>query len=270
VIKYDVYNISPNYVKLSEYRNDLNEDYIKKYNFLLEKIFSNIENVFFKNNLEYLNPQNTLNLDYLSILNLNECKIFKNNFDNLISDVNFSLNGKFIVINTKIVNSSINFNSRKENKYNCIKHFLNFKDEFYSLLNNTGLKVIIIGERKISDCYEYNLHTNEWGNYVMYDDHLNFLKNYQDETYTDSRESYNYELFLKTCFYLKNSLCNIHIGNGGGIHLYSQFDNMVQFGEFDRLLELIPKENIETNPIGNCLNKKDFFTTIKNKIYSTS
>jgi hypothetical protein len=45
---------------------------------------------------------------------------------------------------------------------------------------------------------------------------------------------------------------------------------MVQFGEFDRLLELIPKENIETNPIGNCLNKKDFFTTIKNKIYSTS
>jgi hypothetical protein len=70
-------------------------------------------------------------------------------------------------------------------------------------------------------------------------------------------------LWKKTCYYLTHSKLNIFIGNGGGIHLYSCFENTIQLGVTDRLLRWIPKENIETN-FFNTIDTKDFLIHIEN------
>ncbi len=256
-----IYHISPNQKSLTDYRDDLTLSYKEKYMNLLKSIFGTLDNVVFSDN----NKNNKI-LEFNKILPLSHCKIHKDNFSHLTNGKIFTHEKKFLVLNTKIVNSSILFNQNKSDEYNYIYLFNKFKNEFYSIINDSNLQVVIIGEREIPKCKEYDYHKDNFGNYNMYYDHINNLKNFIDESYEDSKDGYDYDLFVKTCYFLQNSVCNIFIGNGGGIHLYSQFENTIQFGLFDRLLELIPKENIETGVIGNIIDYKKFLDVLGNKI----
>ena len=96
----------------------------------------------------------------------------------------------------------------------------------------------------------------------MYNDFINNLNNIVDETYNDSKDGYYLDNWKKTCYYLTHSKLNIFIGNGGGIHLYSNFENTVQFGVTDRLLEWILPENMETK-LYSSIDCNDFINKIK-------
>ena len=268
----DTINVSPDYEALFKNRNDIDEYYLEKYHYLLDKIFSNVENV----NLIKSNKMiNGVFANFTSLLSYDTIKIYNNNFiefaKEYYSQNNIENKKKFIVLNTKIVNCSNLYweykssGNSKVDEMDCILNWNKFKIKLYEILNSYDIEVVLIGERSIPDCNEYNWHRDNSGNYVMYNDHISNLKNFRDETYIDSKDSYDFELFKKTCYYLDNSIMNIFIGNGGGVHLYSQFKNLYQFGEFDRLLEYLPSQNILTNP-QKTLNPNNFLEIIKNKL----
>jgi hypothetical protein len=176
--------------------------------------------------------------------------------DSLLRFSNFeTLNEKFVVINTKVVNSSLNYNSAFDNKdyarmkgFSCIDKWESVKSSLTKELNDRNIKVVVIGERKISDCVEYEFHKNVIGSIEIFDYLKSNILNLRDESYASSADSYRVDLFKKTCGFLQNSVANIHVGNGGGIHLYSQFRNCIQLGEPDRMLESVARENVMTRP----------------------
>jgi len=235
------------------------EHYLDIYKNLIKEIFNNENiNLFYDKNYEYK--------DWVTF----ECPIFnkenifikKNNYFNLykldnIKLDNIKLDKKYICINTKIVNSSFYFNNNKDFDYNFINKYLIIKEKLFNILNNSDYQIILLGEKNIPDCNEYNYHRDNFGNYIMYNDFITNLKNYKDETYNDSKDGYDLDNWKKTCYYLTHSQFNIFIGNGGGIHLYSCFNNCIQLGVTDRLLYWITKENIETN----------FFNTINYELF---
>jgi hypothetical protein len=265
--KTDIISINIDLCSLKSMRNDINNKYMEKYVKLVEEIFidfKNVEVIFEEMNYQnipynYNWIQKTLNNDWKNIF------IRKNNYFTKYDLNNIILPENYLCINTKIVNSSTEFNTTFDEKYNFIKKFNFLKTDLYKLLNNSNIKIILLGERNIPDCHEYNYHRDKFGNYILYNDFKNNLNNIIDETYDNSKDGYNLDNWKKTCYYLSNSKFNIYIGNGGGIHLYSHFNNCIQFGVSDRLLNYLPKENIETNYI-NIIDSEDFLINIKNNI----
>jgi hypothetical protein len=83
--------------------------------------------------------------------------------------------GKFIVINTKVITG------KDDNIKNIWDNLV--KDKLFSLLNEFNYNIVIIGEKKYNDCYEYKLH----GTFSIYKDIINGgLRNLIDLTTTDT------------------------------------------------------------------------------------
>lgn len=245
-------NMCINIKELKQNRNDVCGNYLNNYFLLVNEIFSSLKNVKITNNdinkhAEYSNiPYNKDWID--KILNKKwENVVIKNNNHFTKYNCNSNIANNYICINTKIVNSSEKFNKSKNPNYDFIKKYNLIKEKLFEVINNLNYKVVVLGERYIPDCNEYNFHKNNYGNYLMYDDLKKNICKLVDETYEDSKDGYEIFNWKKTCYYLTHSKFNIYIGNGGGIHLYSLFSNCVQLGVSDRLLSWIPKENIETN-----------------------
>ena len=99
----------------------------------------------------------------------------------------------------------------------------------------------------------------------MYDDFKKNLNNLINETYSDSKDGYDLGNWRKTCYYLTHSKLNIFIGNGGGLHLYSNFDNTIQLGVTDRLLRWINPNNIKPRFI-TTIDSNNFLKVIKNSL----
>jgi hypothetical protein len=242
-------------------RNDVNSNYSNKYKELIHEILK-IDNL----NINYGN-------DYPFVDWSNGHMPFDKDFIKLKSDNHFTkyflpeidISKPFICVNTKIVNSSIEFNSSKNPDYNFIDKYNNIKDDFFKILNDSNLNVVILGEKNIPDCNEYNFHRDNFGNFIMYDDFKKNIKNLIDETYEDSKDGYDLYNWKKTCYYLTHSKMNIFIGNGGGVHLYSNFKNTLQFGVKDRLLSWVNEDLIETGFM-SVNNNNEFLNTIKNKL----
>jgi hypothetical protein len=239
-------------------RNDIDEKYFEKYLILAKEIL-NIENVNITLNKKYQYVDWITN--FCEILETNKIYILKNNYFTKYN-ININIQKPYICINTKIVNSSKYFNNDKNPTYNFIEKYNIIKNELFYILNNSQYNIVLLGERNIPNCNEYNFHMNNFGNYIMYNDFINNLNNIIDETYNDTKDGYDLDNWKKTCYYLTHSKLNIYIGNGGGIHLYSNFENTVQFGVTDRLLEWILPENMETK-LYSTIDCNDFINKIK-------
>jgi len=252
-------NIDLDIESLKKNRNDIDEQYFSKYLILAKEIL-NIENI----NITLY--ENYKYVDWIThsceILDTNKIYIKKNNYFTQYKLYNINIIKPYICINTKIVNSSKYFNNDYNPKYNFIEKYHIIKNDLFNILNKLNYNIIILGEKKIPNCNEYNFHMNNFGNYIMYNDFINNLNNIFDETYNDSKDGYDLDNWKKTCYYLNNSNLNIYIGNGGGIHLYSNFQNTIQFGVTDRLLEWIKPENMETN-LYSTIDSEDFINKIK-------
>ena len=252
-------NIDIDLDQLSKNRNDIDENYLEKYLILLKEIL-NIKNVnlTLNKNYEYID----LFSNYYPILDINKIFIRKNNYFTKYQINNINISKSYICINTKIVNSSKYYIDTKDSNYNFIEKYKIIKEDLYKILNNNNYNIILLGEKNIPNCNEYNYHSDNFGNYIMYDDFINNLNNVIDETYNDSKDGYDLDNWKKTCYYLAHSKLNIFIGNGGGIHLYSNFENTIQLGVKDRLLEWIIPENLETN-LYSTIDCKNFINKIE-------
>lgn len=130
------------------------------------------------------------------------------------------------------------------------------KARLYALLNAYDIDVLLLGERTPSKCSEYDLHSV----YTMYPEHVANLQRIVDKTYEDSKDGL--ATFGETCAYLDNSVANLFIGNGGGMHLYGAFPNTIQLGELDRLLYDVPEERRDTHPVSTS-DVEMFLTTVE-------
>lgn len=158
----------------------------------------------------------------------------------------------YIVLNTKLVPTR-----REESEHPLpTELFHAVQDRLYHLLNAYDIDVVLLGERRPSDCAEYKLHDI----YTMYSDHLANLHRVIDKTYEDSKDGL--ATLGDTCAYLNHSAANLFIGNGGGLHLYCAFPNTVQLGEFDRLLCDVPPERMDTHPVSTS-DVELFLTTVE-------
>lgn len=258
-----IFNISIDMDKLREGRNDIDEFYLDKFKILIKEILKidNI-NVNFYENYNFIDWYTHGNCPYIKN---EEIKILKNNIFTQYKIENIDILKPYICINTKIVNSSIFFNNNKDEKYNFINKYHLCKNDLFKILNNSNYNIVLLGEKNIPCCKEYNFHRDNFGNYIMYNDFKNNLNNIIDETYDNSTDGFDLNNWKKTCYYLTHSKFNIFIGNGGGIHLYSCFQNCIQLGVTDRLLRWIPKDNIETN-FFDTIDTNDFLINIENYI----
>lgn len=142
-------------------------------------------------------------------------------YDNLLIN-NLNLDYEYITISTKIlgINNTL---------------YQKFKNELIHKLNNTNIKIIILGEREISDCVEYKIHET----YTIYNDLINNLKNYVDLTINDNSNNNDLIPLLDTFSIYNKSKLNIFIGNGGVSELISYFsNNILGFTYKDNLLNI--------------------------------
>lgn len=259
----DKYHYQIDLTSLKNSRNDIDGVYLNDYFNLFKEIFFDFSsNVL----LDTHGEQNSM-IDWVTkSCPFKNIKIKKNNYFTKYY-LNLDISKPYICINTKIVNSSKYFvPGHMDDNYNFISKYNSIKTELFKILNNKNYNIILLGERSIPNCNEYNFHSNHIGNYIMYDDFKNNLNNIIDATYDDSKDGFKIENWKKTCYYLTHSKFNIYIGNGGGIHLYTCFENTIQLGVPDRLIKWIEPENIETNYY-NTINCNMFLTKIKKKIF---
>ena len=195
LIKNNVFDkifVSIDYNKLKFYREYSTIKYYNNYLIFLNYINSYdkiiIENVY--------NPSYKL-MDVCSLSNnFNICVKFKI-YDKLIND-NFNFPFDYVTISTKIINISNEL-------------YKKYKELLFNKLNNIGYKVIILGEREITSCNEYNIHKV----YSIYNDLIGSLTNYIDNTICDSNDNNNLDNFIRSCTIFNKSKLNIYIGNGG-------------------------------------------------------
>jgi hypothetical protein len=257
-----IFYISIDIDKLREGRNDLGEIYLDKFKMLVNEILK-INNVYIHFNENY-NLTDWVTFGDSPYIKNEEIKILKDNIFTKYKIENIDISKPYICINTKIVNSSRFFNTNKNEEYNFINKYHLCKNDLFKILNNSNYNIVLLGEKNIPDCKDYNFHRDNFGNYIMYNDFKN-LNNIIDETYDNSADGYDLNNWKKTCYYLTHSKFNIFIGNGGGIHLYSCFQNCIQLGVTDRLLKWIPRDNIETN-FFDTIDTEDFLIHIENYI----
>jgi hypothetical protein len=221
--------------RVKEYRNDMSDVDFENYREIVQFIFKG-QSVIISPDDCYIDSSDN---NYVDNIVTKDLSIYYtiNSLDYLLASPPL-ISTRYIVINTKLVPTHFGDFSWVIPEYNTLK------SELYNILNRSKLPVVILGERNVSVCNEYSLHQI----YNMYSEHTENIENAIDESYDDSKDGYKLENFTKTCNYLTNSILNIFIGNGGGIHLYCSFRNTVQFGVFDRLLEHIPIKNIKTRP----------------------
>lgn len=194
---FDKIFVSIDFNTLNYYRNS-DEKYFNNYIIFL-KYINTINNIIIENyyNSEYIT------VDVNSLSKTYNIPIKFKIYEKLVCDYSYFL-FDYITISTKILNI----------EYNLYKKF---KEELFSKLNKINYKIIILGERKITDCKEYLIHTT----YTIYDDIIENLNNYEDLTISDNNDNNDLEPLLKTLNILNKSKLNIYMSNGGISELLS-------------------------------------------------
>jgi hypothetical protein len=177
---------------LNHYRNDSDNNYYQNYIIFLKHI--NIHS--------RIIIENSYNKTYQNIC-VNElsrvCHIpikFKL-YDKLIYK-NPIYEYDYVTISTKLLNIDNNLYEK-------------YKNILFNKLNNIGYKVILLGEKRITDCKEYQIHNT----YSIYDDLIKNLDNYIDNTIESNNNNNDLESFMTSATILNKSKLNIYMSNGG-------------------------------------------------------
>jgi len=185
-------------------------------------------------------------VELINKYNIPTNKILKLNY-NLIKKKN-SYNCKYITISVKTLNLQSIFYQRKKEIFECINN--------YALSNN--YKIIIMGEKKITNCKEYTIHKA----YNIYNDCMQYINCniIIDNTYKNSLLNNNLNEFLDNTSIFHYSKLNIYFGDSGISEiLHYCSENILGF----TLKQDLMKCNI--NNINNCINIITFLNILKNK-----
>jgi|19_taG_2_1085344.scaffolds.fasta_scaffold59883_1 hypothetical protein len=120
-----------------------------------------------------------------------------------------------VVLNTKCITVS---------DYGLKEKWDAIKTPLFHMLNDSGVKVIIIGEKEPSHCREYDIHKT----FSIYKDIVNGdLLDLEDLTQAETTSLYDQKIIDRNIAWLRHSLFNIHIGEGGGQVVYSHCNNLI-------------------------------------------
>jgi hypothetical protein len=241
------FNICMNKECFDQLRSNYKNNYLEKQlNFLLNLCkYNNLTNVKIKNNNNELHPIfiNTWNLDNIK-LNLS---------DNFIPYKEI-IYKNYIVINTKVSQQNFNNNELLELWNTELKYKL------FNFLNSTNLKIILTGEKNMSNCLEYDIHRY----FMIYDDIINNINSEKiiDLTSNNTEDLYEYDKIIKNLNILKQSLFNISIGYGGQAIIYSLLNNTIVFCKNDAFIFYLDLTNCNevydnywTHNVDNFINK---------------
>ena len=176
-------------------------------------------------------------------------------YDQLIIN-DYHLNFEYITISTKILGIPYSI-------------FERYKNILFNKLNNINCKIIILGEKEVTKCIEYDIHET----YSFYNDLINNLNNYIDMSIDNNTLNAELDPLLKTFKIYNKSKLNIFISNGGVSELMGYFtNNILGLTTKDNLLNIEnflneDKSNIKLfKDFDNFINYFDiFFNNIKKK-----
>jgi hypothetical protein len=117
------------------------------------------------------------------------------------SKKNVSVPEKFITITTKIMDFNGTITNFDENN----------KRTFYNILNRIKLPKVIIGEKHIESCDEYNILIP----YSIYNDLIENLNNYLDFTIDSSVNNNDINELCNTIYILNKSKLNLYLTSSG-------------------------------------------------------
>lgn len=139
------------------------------------------------------------------LLNKYNITLKYNILNHLITNENY-INEQYITITTKV------FNTINYDEYNLIK------DQLFSILNNSKYKIILLGEREITNSREYEMYCS----FSIYNDCIKNLNNKLDFTIDNTTSNNNIDLLKKSFNILNKSKLNIYF-NTAGISVISLF-----------------------------------------------
>jgi hypothetical protein len=225
--------VSIDYNQLKYYRTG-DYDYYNNYIIFLQYI-NNYDNIIIEN--EYNPNYKNISVDELSTLfNIPiKFKIYKK----LINNIHLKLETKYITISTKFI--GINYSL-----------YLNFKEILFNILNKIKYPIILLGERNISPCLEYEIHET----FSIYNDLILNLHNFIDYTIIDNTFNNELQSLLFTCDIFNKSELNIFISNGGVSELvaYTSY-NILGLTSNNNVLDI---RNYEENKFNNINIYNDF------------
>lgn len=234
---FDKINCSIDRATIDIFRGSYGESYYSD-SFESAKFIFNDERI----NLTHEQSANTMSLDDLiRDYGFN----YKYNFnEKLIEDFDLELPEKYITISTKILLAL------SKDVYESYKIYL------FNILNQSKYPIIIIGEREIKQCVEYDIHKP----YSIYNDLIHNLNNYIDFTISDSGLNSDLIPLKKTFFILNKSKMNIYMSCAGikTIQMYVS-NNIIGLTQHDLVSASKNRDNNE-----NIFLTTDFFEFIYN------
>ena len=149
------------------------------------------------------------------------------------------------------------------------------KDGFLKRLSKISkkYKVVIIGERKISDIPEHKeLIEQRERLYSIYDDIIGTLNKNRvvDLSFDNLKERDNDKMktFKQDCLYMKNAKYTIVLGNGGNACVALYVANVIGYYSLDNIVDPFPQwDDTIYNNIYYNTNLKDFFDNLDKKVY---
>ena len=184
------------------YRDTYSDDFIKGYTDIANYIMcdsrinvTTVDNITgqFPNDLEFKEFMSPASIEE----RFNISETYKNS--KIVDDsIETLLPQKYITISSKCLNVS-----RSE--------YENSKMTIFKILNESNIPVVILGEREVKDCKEYEIHQT----YSIYEDLFNNLENKIDLTIASSENNNDLYPLKKTFKIVSDSSLNIFISTAG-------------------------------------------------------
>ena len=239
---FDKIFVSIDYNILKHFREDSNLDYFKNYIKFIKHI-NQYDRIVIEDHYNNLYKS----IDLVSLSNMFNIPVKFKIYTSLINNQPVC-SFDYVTISTKLLNI----------KYELYQQH---KNRLFSELNNIGYKVLLLGERTITNCNEYKIHNV----YSIYDDLIKNLNNYQDFTIHNNNNNNELEPFLKSATILNKSKLNIYMTNGGISEILGYVSTNI-LGLTDDKLNLLDKNNYinyDNSNIKVFNNFEDFLENLK-------
>ncbi len=238
---FDKIFVSIDYNILKHYREDSNLDYFKNYIKFIKHINQH-DRIIIEDNYNNLYKL----IDVVSLSNMFNIPVKFKIYTSLINNQPVC-SFDYVTISTKLLNI----------KYELYQQYKNI---LFSKLNNIGYKVLLLGERNITNCNEHQIHNV----YSIYDDLIKNLNNYQDFTIDNNNNNNDLEPFLKSATILNKSKLNIYMSNGGISEILGYVsNNILGLTDKDTLLVINNYINYDNSNIKTFNNFEDFLDNLK-------
>ena len=236
---FDVINCSLDKEQFDYFRSDYGDSFYEGYYHILKLIM--------------VDSRININKDqsYPLLENKHLCEKYNVNItyyinDNLINLCELELPENYITVSTKVLGAMDRYT------------WENIKSSFFDILKKYKYPIILLGEKDIKPCREYNIHSP----YSIYYDLINYLPNYIDYTIKNSGNNNDIEPLKRTLKILNKSQLNIFMSTSGvkTLTLYTS-ENIIAMSESYDVNCFLHKNK---NNIFHAVNIQEFLDKLNN------